>query len=70
MCSCQFVTHSCQFGILSRNQFFQFYESENVPAIFVSGEWHQNFETQHTNSLCMHYCHHTAHNIYLIHTNL
>ncbi len=34
MCSCQFGTRSCQFGILSRHQFFQFHESENVPAFF------------------------------------
>ncbi len=41
MCSGKFRTHSHWFGILSRHQFFQFYESENVPAIFVSGKWHK-----------------------------
>jgi hypothetical protein len=29
-----------------------------------------NFETQCSNSFRTHHCHHTAHNIYLIHTNL
>ncbi len=37
MCSLQFWTRFFQFRILSRHQFFQFHESENVPAIFVSG---------------------------------
>ncbi len=41
MCSRQFWTQFHQFGILSRHQFFQFHESEYVPAIYVSGEWHQ-----------------------------
>ena len=41
MCSHQFWRHFFRFGILSRQLFFQFHESENVPAIFVSGRWHQ-----------------------------
>jgi hypothetical protein len=41
MCSHQFGTRSHWFGILSCHQFFQFHESENIPAIFVSGKWHQ-----------------------------
>ncbi len=31
MCSCQFTTPSCRFGILSHNWFFWFHESEKVP---------------------------------------
>ncbi len=34
MFSRQFVTHSCRFGMLSRDRFFQFHESENIPAFF------------------------------------
>ncbi len=41
MCSCQFWTRFLRFGILSLHQFFHFHESENVPAIYVCGEWHQ-----------------------------
>ncbi len=41
MCSCQFWTRFFQFGILSRHRLFRFHESENVPALNVSGEWHQ-----------------------------
>ncbi len=41
MCSRQFWRHFFQFGILSRHLFSQFHELENVPAIFVSGKWHQ-----------------------------
>ncbi len=37
MCSRQFWTRFFRFGILSRHRFFRFHESENVPAIFVSG---------------------------------
>jgi hypothetical protein len=36
-CSCQFGTHSCQFGILSYHWLFQLHASENIPAIFDSG---------------------------------
>ncbi len=41
MCSRQFWTRLLRFRILSCLRFFQFHESENVPAIYVSGEWHQ-----------------------------
>jgi hypothetical protein len=41
MCSHQFRTHFSRFGILSQYRLFRFHESENVPAINVSGEWHQ-----------------------------
>ncbi len=41
MCYPQFRTSSCRFGILSRHQFFQSHESENVSTIFVCGKWHQ-----------------------------
>jgi hypothetical protein len=41
MCSCQFWTRFFWFGILSHHQLFQFHELENVPAINVSGKWHQ-----------------------------
>ncbi len=41
MCSRQFWTRFFRFRILSCHQLFQFHESENVPAINVSGEWHQ-----------------------------
>ena len=35
MCSCQFWTCFLRLGILSRNWYFQFHESENVPAISI-----------------------------------
>ncbi len=41
MSSHQFWTRFFCFGILSRHLFFRFHESENVPAINVSGKWHQ-----------------------------
>ncbi len=41
MCSPLFWTRFFQFGILSRHRLFRFHESENIPAINVSGEWHQ-----------------------------
>ncbi len=41
MCSRQFWTCFFRFGILSCHWLFQFHESEKVPAINVSGEWHQ-----------------------------
>ncbi len=41
MCSLQFWTYFFRFRILSRHWLFQFHELENVPAINVSGEWHQ-----------------------------
>jgi hypothetical protein len=41
MCSSQFWSHFFRFRMLSRHLFFQFHESENVPAMFVSSEWHQ-----------------------------
>ncbi len=41
MYSRQFWTRFFRFGILSRHQLFRFHESENVPAINVSGKWHQ-----------------------------
>jgi hypothetical protein len=41
MCFRQFRTLSHQFETLSHHQFFQFHESENIPAMFVSGKWHQ-----------------------------
>ncbi len=41
MCSRQFWTYFFRFGILFRHLFFWFHESKNVPAIFVSGKWHQ-----------------------------
>ncbi len=41
MYSRQFGTCSPQFKILSRHRFFKFHELENVPAIHVSGKWHQ-----------------------------
>ncbi len=41
MCSCQFWTRFLRFRILSRHRFFRFHEWENVPAIYVSGKWHQ-----------------------------
>ncbi len=34
ICCRWFRTRSCQFVILSHHQFFQFHESENVPALF------------------------------------
>ncbi len=40
ICSCQFVTRSCQFGILSRHWFFQFHALENVPAFFLAHQHH------------------------------
>ncbi len=41
MSSRQFRTRFCRFRILTRHQFFQFHESENVPTIYVSGKWNQ-----------------------------
>ncbi len=69
ICSRRFATQSRWFGILSCHWFFQFHSSENVPAIC---QWHvaSNFKTQCTNSFFVHHRHHTAHNIYQIHTNL
>ncbi len=40
MCSHQICTRFFLFGILSCHQLFWFHESENVPAINVSGKWH------------------------------
>ncbi len=41
MYSCQIRTPSLRLGIFSCHHFFQFHELENVPAIYVSGKWHQ-----------------------------
>ncbi len=41
MCSRQFWTRFFRFGILSHHRLFRFDESKDVPAINVSGKWHQ-----------------------------
>ncbi len=68
-CSRQFWTRFLQFGILSRHWFIRFHESENVPSIC---QWQvaSNFDTQCTNFFRVHHRQTTAHNIYLIHTNV
>jgi hypothetical protein len=35
MCSGQFGTLSCRFGMLSHHHFFQFHEMKKVPAFFL-----------------------------------
>ncbi len=45
MCSRQFWTRFLWFGILSRHQFFQFHELENVPAISIFLARHKNIQS-------------------------
>jgi hypothetical protein len=39
---------------------------KNIPAILVSGKWHQISRLNAPTLFCAYNCHHTAHNIYLI----